>query len=113
MDNEKQWRNRTHRGSGMRTRALGCAAPRPRPVRHCHSIRSTNPFDLAKFDADPCSLLTKDQVAALVADPIGDVNAMLTFEITGKDLPGNYWAGDRCGGVAKMAKSVVGNLDRN
>ncbi|MFF1612215.1 DUF3558 domain-containing protein [Amycolatopsis sp. NPDC058278] len=150
------------------------------------------PLDLAKFDADPCSLLTKDQVAAAVADPPGDVSAfrkaaapiygcswvaplganataskpaksprtltelsesaarkadmfepwtetsiedlpavvyhqrgstddcsvavqvtdqqMLTFEIIGKDLPRNYWANDRCGGVAKMAEAVIGNL---
>ncbi|MCR6481240.1 DUF3558 domain-containing protein [Amycolatopsis sp. OK19-0408] len=27
------------------------------------------PVDLAKFEADPCSLLTKEQVAAVVADP--------------------------------------------
>jgi hypothetical protein len=35
---------------------------------------------------------------------------MLTFEIIGKDLPKNYWANDRCGGVAKMAEAVIGNL---
>jgi hypothetical protein len=153
------------------------------------------PLDLAKFDADPCSLLTKDQVAAVVADPPGDVSAfrkatasiygcswvtplganataskpaksprtltelsqsparkadmfepwtetsieglpaivyhqrgntddcsvavqvtdqqMLTFEIIGKDLPRNYWANDRCGGVAKMAEAVLSNLRQN
>ncbi len=38
---------------------------------------------------------------------------MLTFEITGKDLPRNYWADDRCGGVAKMAEAVIGNLRQN
>ncbi|MBE8520691.1 DUF3558 domain-containing protein [Amycolatopsis sp. H6(2020)] len=38
---------------------------------------------------------------------------MLTFEIVGKDLPGNYWAGDRCGGVAKKAELVLGNLRQN
>lgn len=27
------------------------------------------PVDLAKFDADPCGLLTTDQVATVVADP--------------------------------------------
>ena len=150
------------------------------------------PLDLTKFDTDPCSLLTKDQVAAVVADPPDEVrpfkkttaptygcswveplgaNAtaskpagstrtltelsasaprkadelepwtetsieglpaivyrqrgsttdcsvsvqvteqqMLTFEIIGKDLPKNYWANDRCGGVAKMAEAVIGNL---
>ncbi|MEU4252720.1 DUF3558 domain-containing protein [Amycolatopsis sp. NPDC026612] len=153
------------------------------------------PLDLAKFDADPCSLLTKGQIAASVADPPGEVSAfrkitapiygcswvaplganataskpaksprtltelpesaarkadlfepwtetsieglpaivyhqrgstddcsvavqvtdqqMLTFEIIGKDLPNNYWANDRCGGVAKMAEVVIGNLRRN
>ncbi|MEU4520312.1 DUF3558 domain-containing protein [Amycolatopsis sp. NPDC024027] len=153
------------------------------------------PLDLTKFDADPCSLLTKDQVAAVVADPPGEVRTfrktatpiygcswteplganataskpaksprtltelsvsplrrgdelepwtetsiqglpaiiyhqrgstddcsvsvqvtdqqMLTFEIIGKDLPHNYWADDRCGGVAKMAEAVIGNLRQN
>ncbi|MEU4253155.1 DUF3558 family protein [Amycolatopsis sp. NPDC026612] len=137
------------------------------------------PLDITKFDADPCSLLTKDQVAAVVADPPSDVSAfrktttpvygcswatplgtnataskpaksprtltelsesaarkavvyqrrgstddcsvsvqvtgqqMLTFQITGTDLPHNYWANDRCGGVAKMAEAVIGNLRRN
>ncbi|WP_160169729.1 DUF3558 domain-containing protein [Amycolatopsis rifamycinica] len=153
------------------------------------------PLDLAKFDTDPCSLLTKEQVAAVVADPPADVSAfrkttapiygcswvtpvgtnataskpaksprtltelaesparkadmfepwtetsidglpaivyhqrdstddcsvavqateqqMLTFEIIGKDLPRNYWANDRCGGVAKMAEAVIGNLRQN
>ncbi|WIX76621.1 DUF3558 domain-containing protein [Amycolatopsis carbonis] len=33
------------------------------------------PVDLAKFDADPCSLLTKDQAAAVVADPPNDIRA--------------------------------------
>lgn len=150
------------------------------------------PVDLTKFDTDPCSLLTKDQVAAVVADPPNAVHAfrkttspvfgcswveplganataskpagknrtladlsaspqrqrdelepwaetsidglpaivyhhrgstidcsasvqvtdqqMLTFEIVGTDLPKNYWANDRCGGVAKMAELVIGNL---
>ncbi|HET6703900.1 DUF3558 domain-containing protein [Amycolatopsis sp.] len=153
------------------------------------------PLDLTKFDTDPCSLLTKDQVAAVVADPPNDVSAMrratppifgcswgtplganataskpakrpqtltelaesparkgdmfepwtetsieglpaivyrqrgstddcsvavqvtdrqmLTFQIFGKELPRNYWANDRCGGVAKMAEAVIGNLRRN
>ncbi|WP_326949213.1 DUF3558 domain-containing protein [Amycolatopsis sp. NBC_01307] len=150
------------------------------------------PVDLARFDSDPCALLTKDQVAAVVADPPDDVRAnrqtvppafgcswtnhggalvsaakpiespktldelaasplkedgklepwtetsvdglpavvyhvfghtdecsvsvqvteeqMLTFDIQGKDLPGSYWDKDRCGGVAKMAELVIGNL---
>ncbi|MFF1611964.1 DUF3558 domain-containing protein [Amycolatopsis sp. NPDC058278] len=153
------------------------------------------PLDLTRFDADPCSLLTKDQAAAVVADPPDQVRAfrqatapiygctwgeplganataskpaksprtltelsesparkadmfepwtetsieglpaivyhqrgstddcsvsvqvtdqqMLTFEIIGKDLPRNYWANDRCGGVAKMAEAVVNNLHQN
>ncbi|MET7990780.1 DUF3558 domain-containing protein [Amycolatopsis sp. NPDC005232] len=150
------------------------------------------PVDLAKFDADPCSLLTKDQAAAVVADPPNDIRAnvrngpsdfgcswnnhlgalisamkpidgpmtltelsvdslkkdgeldpwtetsiaglpavvyhvfrhmdecsvsvqvtedqMLTFDIQGTDLPGSYWNNDRCGGLAKMAEYVIGNL---
>ncbi|QKV72456.1 DUF3558 domain-containing protein [Amycolatopsis sp. Hca4] len=150
------------------------------------------PVDLAKFDSDPCSLLTKEQAAAVVADPPNGIRAsgvdqlpgfgcawssppgalwvatkpiqgprtltelstsplkksralepwtetsigglpavvhhqfgiteeclvsvevtakqMLTFEIDGKDLPGSYWDTDRCGGVAKMAEFVLGNL---
>jgi hypothetical protein len=150
------------------------------------------PVDLAKFDSDPCSLLTKEQVAAVVSDPPDEVRAnrrstlpafgcawglplggtisalkpvespktvaelseselkvsgeltpwtetsiadlpavvyhvfghldncsvsvqvteaqMLTFETQAKDLPGSYWDKDRCGGVAKMAESVIGNL---
>ncbi|MEV4603484.1 DUF3558 domain-containing protein [Amycolatopsis sp. NPDC049253] len=150
------------------------------------------PVDLAKFDSDPCSLLTKDQAAAVVADPPNDIRAnrratlpafgcswtnhggalfealkpvqgpstlaelsvsplkkdgeldpwtetsiaglpavvyhvfrhtyecsvsvqvtqdqMLTFDIQGKDLPGSYWDNDRCGGLAKMAEFVIGNL---
>ncbi|MEW2505951.1 MULTISPECIES: DUF3558 domain-containing protein [unclassified Amycolatopsis] len=153
------------------------------------------PVDLAKFDADPCSLLTKDQAAAVVADPPNDIRAnvrngppdfgcawtnqggalisalkpfdgpktltelsvdglkkngqldpwtetsiaglpaviyhvfrnmdecsvsvqvtdeqMLTFDIQGKDLPGSYWSNDRCGGLAKMAEYVIGNLRQN
>jgi hypothetical protein len=151
-----------------------------------------NPVDLTTFDSDPCSLLTKEQAAAVVSDPptgmqpsrrtslpafgcswpnpagallvalkpvqspktltelstsplkqsgelepwtetslsglpavvyhqFGstdecsvsvEVSAeqMLTFEIEGKDLRGNYWDTDRCGGVAKMAEFVIGNL---
>ncbi|GLY42984.1 hypothetical protein Amsp01_090070 [Amycolatopsis sp. NBRC 101858] len=151
-----------------------------------------NPVDLARFDSDPCSLLTKEQAAAVVADPpngmqpsrrtslpafgcswpnpagalmvalkpvqspktltelsasplkqggeldpwtetsISDLPAvvyqqahfaeecsisvevteqqMLTFEIEGKDLRDSYWDTDRCGGVAKMAEFVIGNL---
>ncbi|MFI5615046.1 DUF3558 domain-containing protein [Amycolatopsis sp. NPDC051903] len=151
-----------------------------------------HPVNLAKFDADPCSLLTKDQAAAVVADPPNDIranvrngpvdfgcswnnhlgalisalkpigtpktlaelsvdglkkdgelepwtetsiaglpavvyhvfqhtyecsvsvqvtqNQMLTFDIQGKDLPGSYWDNDRCGGLAKMAEFVIGNL---
>ena len=150
------------------------------------------PVDLVKFDSDPCGLLAKEQVAAVVADPPDDVRAnrqsvppafgcswtnhggalmsaskpiespktlselsdsplkkdgklepwtetsidglpavvyhvfehtdecsvsvqvtdeqMLTFDIQGKDLPGSYWDKDRCGGVGKMAESVIGNL---
>ncbi|KDN22095.1 hypothetical protein DV20_11985 [Amycolatopsis rifamycinica] len=150
------------------------------------------PVDLAKFDSDPCGLLTKEQAAAVVADPPDGIRAtrrttlpafgctwmnppgalmaalkpvqspktltelstsplkksgelepwtetsisglpavvyhqfgstaecsisvevtaeqMLTFEIEGKDLPGSYWDTDRCGGVAKMAEFVIGNL---
>jgi uncharacterized protein DUF3558 len=150
------------------------------------------PLDLTRFDTDPCSLLTREQVAAVVADPptavqpfrkttapvvgcswvdpmganatvsepagtirtLTELSAsparkgdelepwtetsieglpaivyrqrgsttdcsvsvqvteqqMLTFEIIGKDLPKNYWADDRCGGVAKMAEAVIGNL---
>jgi hypothetical protein len=152
------------------------------------------PVDLAKFDSDPCNLLTKEQIAAVVSDPPDEVRAnrrttspaygcswtrpvgalfsalkpvrspktlaelsvsdlkktgelepwtetsidglpavvyhefadpdecsvsvqvtdrqMLTFEITGKGLPGSYWEQDRCGGVAKMAEIVLGNLRR-
>jgi hypothetical protein len=148
--------------------------------------------DLTKFDSDPCSLLTKEQAAAVVSDPptgmqpnrltslpafgcswpnpagaqmvalkpvqspktltelststlkesgelepwtetsINGLPAvvyhqfrlaeecaisvevaaeqMLTFEIEGKDLRGSYWDTDRCGGVAKMAEFVIGNL---
>jgi len=33
------------------------------------------PVDLAKFDSDPCSLLTKEQVAAVVADPPNNVRS--------------------------------------
>jgi hypothetical protein len=150
------------------------------------------PLDLAKFDSDPCSLLTKEQAAAVVADPPNGMQPsrrttlpafgcawpnpagallvalkpvqspktltelstsplkkngelepwtetsisglpavvyhefrapgecsvsvevteqqMLTFEIEGKDLRNNYWDNDRCGGVAKMAEFVIGNL---
>jgi hypothetical protein len=150
------------------------------------------PVDLARFDSDPCSLLTKEQAAAVVSDPptgmqpnrltslpafgcswpnpagaqmvalkpvqsprtltelstsplkqsgelepwtetsisglpavvyhqfgsTGECSVsvevtaeqMLTFEIEGKDLRGNYWDTDRCGGVAKMAEFVIGNL---
>lgn len=153
------------------------------------------PLHLGKFETDPCSLLTKEQVAAVVADPPADVSVfrkttaplygcswatplgtnataskpaknprtltelaesparkgdlfepwtetsidglptivyhqrgstddcsvavqvtdqqMLTFQITGKDLPHNYWADDRCGGVAKMAEAVIINLREN
>jgi len=38
---------------------------------------------------------------------------MLTFEIFGKDLPRNYCASDRCGGVAQMAEAVISNLRQN
>lgn len=150
------------------------------------------PVDLTKFDTDPCSLLTKEQVAAVVADPPNEVRAyrntklpafgcswiqlpgarfsasepvkspktlaelsvsnlkksgdlepwtetsidglpavvyhefrnrdecsvsvqvteqqMLTFATTGKNRPGSYWDKDPCGGVAKMAEFVIGNL---
>lgn len=150
------------------------------------------PLDLAKFDSDPCSLLTKEQAAAVVVDPPNGIQAsrrttlpafgcawpnpagallvalkpvqspktltelstsplkkngelepwtetsisglpavvyhefrtpgecsvsvevteqqMLTFEIEGRDLRNNYWDNDRCGGVAKMAELVIGNL---
>jgi hypothetical protein len=150
------------------------------------------PVDLTKFDSDPCSLLSKEQVAAVVADPpdgvyanrqtalpaigcswgrpvaahfsavkpvqsprtlaelsvsnlkksgdlepwtetsidslpavvyheFGDLGEcsvsvqvaeeqMLTFELVGKDLPDSYWDKDRCGGAAKLAEFVVGNL---
>jgi hypothetical protein len=150
------------------------------------------PVDLTKFDSDPCGLLTKEQVAAVVADPPADVGAyrqvnlpafgcswtrtldavhsalkpvqgprtlaelsvsnlkesgelepwtetsidglpavvyhefgdmgecsvsvqvtekqMLTFDVTGKSRPGSYWDTDLCGGVAKMAEFVIGNL---
>ncbi|WP_370969403.1 DUF3558 domain-containing protein [Amycolatopsis sp. cg9] len=37
------------------------------------------PVDLAKFDADPCSLLTKEQVAAVVADPPDIVTPRRSF----------------------------------
>ncbi|WP_206797160.1 DUF3558 domain-containing protein [Amycolatopsis sp. MtRt-6] len=202
----------------MRTPALGCAAlvaaslltgcgpstpervlaQPPAPAQTGAPLpldQVDKPLDLAKFDTDPCSLLTKDQVAAVVADPPSDVkpfrtataprygcswvaplgaNAtaskpaerpqtltelaesparkrdmfepwtetsidglpaiiyhqrgstdactvavqvtdqqMLTFEIIGKDLPRNYWANDRCGGAAKMAEAVIGNLRQN
>jgi hypothetical protein len=33
------------------------------------------PVDLVKFDSDPCGLLAKEQVAAVVADPPDDVRA--------------------------------------
>ncbi|MEV6644360.1 DUF3558 domain-containing protein [Amycolatopsis sp. NPDC051371] len=151
-----------------------------------------NPVDLTTFDSDPCSLLTKEQAAAVVSDPptgmqpnrvtslpafgcswpnpagaqmvalkpvqspktltelstsplkqSGELEPwtetslsglpavvyhqfgstqecsvsvevtaeqMLTFEIEGKDLRGSYWDTDRCGGVAKMAEFVIGNL---
>ncbi|SFW92066.1 Protein of unknown function [Amycolatopsis australiensis] len=199
----------------MRTAILGCAAlvsasllagcgpsepervlaQPPAPVQTGAPLPPDHvdqPVDLTKFDTDPCSLLTTEQVAAVVADPPDGVrpvrqttaptygcswvepfgaNAtaskpangprtltelsatearkhdelepwtetsidglpaivyhqrgstddcsvavqvtdqqMLTFEIVGKDLPGNYWANDRCGGVAKMAEAVIGNL---
>ncbi|MGW4523633.1 DUF3558 domain-containing protein [Amycolatopsis sp. NPDC004378] len=150
------------------------------------------PLDLAKFDSDACSLLTKEQAAAVVSDPPNEVRAnrrdtlpafgcswtlplgapfsalkpvqsprtltelsastlktsgelepwsetsiegfpavvyhefghmdecsvsvqvtddqMLTFEVTGKNLPGSYWDEDRCGGVATMAQFVIANL---
>ncbi|MEV4146264.1 DUF3558 domain-containing protein [Amycolatopsis sp. NPDC049691] len=151
-----------------------------------------DPVDLAKFDSDPCGLLTKEQAAAVVSDPPNGMqpsrrttlpafgcawpnpagallvalkpvqspktltelstsplkkngelepwtetsisglpavvyhelrapgecsvsvevtaDQMLTFEIEGKDLRNNYWDTDRCGGVAKMAEFVIGNL---
>ncbi|MFI5611605.1 DUF3558 domain-containing protein [Amycolatopsis sp. NPDC051903] len=154
--------------------------------------RVDRPVNLAKFDSDPCSLLTEDQAAAIVADPPNDIRAnrrtmlpafgccwtnhggaliealkpvqspstlaelsvsplkrdgelepwtetsiaglpavvhhvfqhtyecsvsvrvthdqMLTFDIQGRDLPGTYWDNDRCGGLAKMAEFVIGNL---
>ncbi|MGW5742094.1 DUF3558 domain-containing protein [Amycolatopsis sp. NPDC003861] len=156
--------------------------------------RVDTPVNLAKFDSDPCSLLTKEQAAAVVSDPPDGIkpfrrtslpafgcswpnpagallvalkpvqgpktltelstsplkrsgelepwtetsirglpavvyhqlgsteecsvsvevtaDQMLTFEIEGKDLRGNYWDTDRCGGVAKMAEFVIGNLQQ-
>jgi uncharacterized protein DUF3558 len=150
------------------------------------------PVDLKKFDSDPCGLLTKEQVAAIVIDPPNAVYAnrqtklpafgcswtlplgplhsawkpvksprtlaelsvsnlkkagelepwtetsidglpavvyhedghmdvcsvsvqvtdqqMLTFDIIGKNQSGSYWDTDPCGGVAKMAEFVIGNL---
>ncbi|MET9002697.1 DUF3558 domain-containing protein [Amycolatopsis sp. NPDC004169] len=178
------------------TRARADPAPSPRANRRAAALGQVDrPLDLAKFDTDPYSLLTKDQVAAVVADPPADVSAfrkttapihgcswapplganataskpannphtltelaesparktdlfepwtetsinglpaivyhqrgstddcsvavqvtdqqMLTFQITDKDLPHNYWAHDRCRGVAKMAEAVIGNLRQN
>ncbi|WP_410562256.1 DUF3558 domain-containing protein [Amycolatopsis sp. cmx-4-61] len=174
-----------------RTRAGPAAGPGPDRCATATRPGRQTPRP-GQVDADPCSLLTRDQVAAVVADPPGEVNAfrkatapiygcswvaplganataskpakrpqtltelaesparkadmfepwtetsidglpaivyhqrgstddcsvavqatdrqMLTFEIVGKDLPGNYWANDRCGGVAKMAEAVIGNL---
>ncbi|WP_410628186.1 DUF3558 domain-containing protein [Amycolatopsis sp. cmx-8-4] len=206
--------HRPDSGSGIKTAALTCAVlvsaslltgcgpstpervltQPPAPAQTGAPLpvdQVDRPLDLTRFDADPCSLLTKDQVAAVVADPpdgaqpfrkptplfgcswveamganatvskpagkirtLTELSAspartadelepwtetsieglpaivyhqrgdttdcsvsvqvteqqMLTFEIIGKDLPKNYWANDRCGGVAKMAESVIGNL---
>ncbi|NBH09752.1 DUF3558 domain-containing protein [Amycolatopsis sp. SID8362] len=44
----------------------------PSPARTGPALPLTpvrQPVDLAKFDTDPCGLLTKEQVAAVVADP--------------------------------------------
>lgn len=63
---------------GSAITACGAAGPKrvlsqpPSPAQTGPALPLTpvpQPVDLTKFDADPCGLLTKDQVAAVVADP--------------------------------------------
>jgi hypothetical protein len=49
------------------------------------------PVDLAKFESDPCGLLTKEQVAAVVVDPPTDVKPGRTSNTTEFGCAWNTW----------------------
>ncbi|WP_410562278.1 DUF3558 family protein [Amycolatopsis sp. cmx-4-61] len=88
--------------------------PALRPARRAHRWATADMVTETSIDGLPAIVYhqrgsTDDCSVAVQATD----QQMLTFEITGKDLPRNYWADDRCGGVAKMAEAVIGNLRQN
>ncbi|MEV6624236.1 DUF3558 domain-containing protein [Amycolatopsis sp. NPDC051106] len=49
------------------------------------------PIDLTKFDSDPCALLTKEQVAAVVQDPPDDVRPARSGTTVSAGCAWNTW----------------------
>ncbi|RSD19715.1 DUF3558 domain-containing protein [Amycolatopsis eburnea] len=78
--------------------------------------RVDRPVDLAKFDADPCGLLTKDQVAAVVADPPDGVfaNRLTAFGCSwGRPVAAHFTAVKPVQEPRTLAELAVSNLKKS